>query len=286
VPDNSRFVFQPGNQWTDKDNAPYFVIPSAWRRFLFHVLSPRELTVYLYVCSLTDRNAVAYPTTAQIVEDLGVKSRVTVNDGLENLKRLGFLLTETGSQGRLRNRSIYQRPAPQYTLLTLLTLELIDEGLFPVGKPHGEGAASTDKAVSLHLQSLLQESYVAYDRAPQQQKRAVLITALEQRLVAMTGTTIEPDGSTKTSMSRAEFEALPEPLQKQMAELVTIVESPFEIRLTTSSGKTAAAVARRAAARAVAGQAQEEANAELAAALAQAGADATVSPKRGGKRRG
>lgn len=311
MPDNSRFVFKPGNQWTDKDNAPYFVIPSAWRRFLFHVLSPRELTVYLYVCSLTDRNAIAYPTTSQIVEDLGVKSRVTVNDALENLKRLGFLLTEAGNRGRLKNRSIYQRPAPQYTLLTLLTLERIDEALFPVGKPRGEGAASTDKAVSVHLQSLLQESYIAYDRAPHEQKRAVLITALEQRLVTMTGTAVESDGSTKTSMSRAEFEALPEPLQKQMAELVTIVEPPFGlVSFRSGSGKSMgavrAALARAAAeealkeatraqheadaelAAAMAAEAQERQAAELRAAAAQAGADATVSPEardRIGKRR-
>jgi hypothetical protein len=124
MPDNSRLVYWPGNQWTDDDTAPYFVVPSAWRRFIFQVLSPRELAVYLYVCSLTDRNAIAYPTIQQIVEDLGVKSRLTITPALERLIRLGFLLGKKQDRGYLRGRTIYQRPSPHYTIRELLDINM------------------------------------------------------------------------------------------------------------------------------------------------------------------
>ena len=121
-------VFQIGNQWVkEKDSAPFFGLPSWWRRFMFQVLSPREITIYLYLCSVMDPNAVAYPTVEQIAEDMGVKSRSVVAEGLAKLVELGFLLRRDDPYiGRVMGkRVVYQRPLPHHTVLHLLRTDLL-----------------------------------------------------------------------------------------------------------------------------------------------------------------
>lgn len=183
--DNKRLVFKPGNQWTKElEIAPFFAFPGWWRRFMYQVLTAREIVVYCYVCSLCDRYAIAYPSVEQICADLGVLSRVTVSRALERLQRLGFLLRGSDLiKGRLLSRRpVYQRPHPAHTLLTLLDMELIDAELFPNGVTRNKNDSSQG-AVNLGLTKLLgNDLFHAYEIASPDAKSAVLHTALQQRL--------------------------------------------------------------------------------------------------------
>lgn len=183
--DNKRLVFKPGNQWTKHlEIAPFFAFPGWWRRFMYQVLTAREIVVYCYVCSLCDRYAIAYPSIEQICADLGVLSRVTVSRSLERLQRLGFLLRASNLiKGRLLSRRpVYQRPHPAHTLLTLLEMELIDAELYPFGITRN-GNDSSQSAINLGLTKLLgNDLFHAYEIASEIAKGAVLRTALQQRL--------------------------------------------------------------------------------------------------------
>jgi hypothetical protein len=185
--DNKRLVFKRGNQWTkDVEVAPFFAVAGWWRRFMYQVLSAREVVVYCYLCSLVDRNAIAYPTVEQIAADLGIRSRVIVSRGLERLHVLGFILR--GPQlirGRLLSRRpVYQRPHPAHTLLRLLEMKVIDGELFPIGIVRNENDSSHG-AVRLGLMNLLgKELYHAYDIATDEFKSPILEAALRQRLEA------------------------------------------------------------------------------------------------------
>jgi hypothetical protein len=220
MPDNSRFVFWPGNQWTDDDTAPYFVVPSAWRRFIFQVLSPRELAIYLYVCSLTDRNAIAYPTIQQMVADLGVKSRLTITPALDRLVRLGFLLGKKQERGFLRGRMIYQRPAPHYTLIQLLDVKTepkaqLDGELYPIEAKRTEHTANADKAVETHLKRLLGDLYVAYQYAPAEKKREVLAATLYRRLATLSVQATNVAGAIPR-IDKEQLDKLPPEIQKMI----------------------------------------------------------------------
>ena len=41
--------FRPEFRWpVDKESKPFYTVPAWWRRFIFQVLGPRDLTVYHY----------------------------------------------------------------------------------------------------------------------------------------------------------------------------------------------------------------------------------------------
>lgn len=170
---NEKFVFEPGNQWPkDSEVAPFFGFPSWWRRFIFQILTPREIAVYLYLCSVMDNNAVAYPTIEQIAEEMGVESRATVKNALETLTRRGFLL-RSERLNRGRKMYVYQRPAVQHTLLALLDPQptekephpkpLLDARLFPKGNPkRSKPSKASDSVVDAALRRLLKPNFNAY----------------------------------------------------------------------------------------------------------------------------
>lgn len=115
---NRQFVIEEGNQWEKgSELGPFLTFPAWWRRFIFQVVTPRELTVYLYLCSVMDENAIAFPTIDQIAEDLGL-TKQPVRDALRVLHRRGFLLIRNDDRRKI---TIYQRPAVAHTLLALLT---------------------------------------------------------------------------------------------------------------------------------------------------------------------
>lgn len=132
--ENERLIFDVGNIWgADTKTAPFFTVPSWWRRFIFQVLSPRHFAVYAYVVSVCDRHGIAYPAPEQIASDLNVKSRIIINRALDDLVSLGFLL-RTEERIRIRRgmkRNVFQRPSPTYTLLALLRSGHIGADLFP-----------------------------------------------------------------------------------------------------------------------------------------------------------
>jgi hypothetical protein len=159
--DNSRLVFEHGNQWgKEKDAGPFFGMPAAWRRFIFQVLTNRELAVYAYVCSVMDPNAIAYPTPEQIAEDMGVRTRSVIVDALNVLVEKGFLLAGADPRpGRMSKRTVYQRPLPHHTLKTLLEKDLIDADLFPVANKarKDELTRASDDVVRASLKAMLGE---------------------------------------------------------------------------------------------------------------------------------
>jgi hypothetical protein len=189
--DNERLVFDPGNVWgSDLKTAPFFVIPSWWRRFLFRVLSARNFAVYAYVISVCDRNGIAYPSPEQIASDLDVKSRVIVNRALDDLVDLGFLL-RTEERVRIRRamkRTVFQRPAPSFTLLRLLQKGLIGGDLFPPDT--SEDAHELDfsqSAVELGLKNMLErDAFNRYQSASDKKKalEEALTLDLERRRAA------------------------------------------------------------------------------------------------------
>ncbi len=184
---NERLVFDRGNQWIkDVDVAPYYAIPVWWRRFIYRVLSAREFCVYTYLCGVFDRNGVAYPTVAQIADDLGIKSSIVVSRALRRLAALGFILRGDRSiKGRLLSRRlVYQRPLAAHTLKTLLAQGAIDHRLFP-SKSSAPAKKSdfTDRAVELGLRRVLGDDlFHAYELAPEARRADLLALALDQRV--------------------------------------------------------------------------------------------------------
>jgi len=205
--DNARLVIQNGNQWPkERSIAPFFGLPAWWRRFMFYteVLTARDVTVYLYICSVMDPNAVAYPAIDQIQEDMGIKSRSIVMDSIERLVDRGFLLQSSESHvGRyIGKRTVFQRPSPHHTLLTLLQANgdrgpLIDEELYPLaavqsreGRPdkaeREKLAKASDEVVSAGLRKLIGlDAYVVYAQmGTKERKKRALVSSLQKQLNA------------------------------------------------------------------------------------------------------
>jgi hypothetical protein len=199
---NDLLVTQHGNQYpAPADVAPYASLPSWWRRFIFQVLNPREFTVYMYLAMMTDvGNAVAYPLIASVQRDLGLQSDSAIFDALRELERLGFIQR---SRQRLPNRTsqlkrnVYQRVAPEFTLIRLL--EAANENhrrgkpgingmLEPsIGQPRHSGDPNeitpVHRDAAAALKRLLgDESFSEYVAAVDSDKRDVLMRLLEERL--------------------------------------------------------------------------------------------------------
>jgi predicted transcriptional regulator len=191
--DNSRLVFAKGNQWVkEKDSAPFFGLPAWWRRFMFQLLTPREVTVYLYLCSVMDPNAVAYPTVDQIAEDMAIKSRSVIVEALNRLIEMGFLLrgAEPYNGRVMGKRVVYQRPLPHYTILKLLELGLIDAELYPTANQtrKDELTKASDEVVRAGLRRLLGDSNFAVYQTVKNPERRIraLVAALDQHVRAAT----------------------------------------------------------------------------------------------------
>ena len=188
---NAELVLDPGNQFGSlSGSSPYFGIPSWWRRFLFRVLSQRDLTVYAYLCSLMDQNDICYPTTRQIAEEVGVDSPTTIFNALAKLEQLGFIIRERRRlPGRVYKfqRNIYQRPAPEFTLKTLLDQGKIDGKLRPLSPATLKANVTdvtgrSDRAVEAGLRNLLRDKYSGYDEAREDEKTPALRVLLDERL--------------------------------------------------------------------------------------------------------
>jgi DNA-binding MarR family transcriptional regulator len=183
---NTRLVFQPGNQWTkDADVAIYYAVPGWWRRFIYQTLTPREFTVYTYLASVFDPNAIAYPTIEQVRLDLGIRSPIIVTRAIDRLVDLGFVLRGPDMiRGRqLSRRPVYQRPLAAYTLMRLLEEGLIDGRLFPTARTDGRTHDFTDRAVHIGLKKVLGDNlFRAYDVASDRIRSEVLIQGLRRKV--------------------------------------------------------------------------------------------------------
>ncbi|MGC2634499.1 MAG: helix-turn-helix domain-containing protein [Candidatus Cybelea sp.] len=171
---NDTLVFDPGNQFSDDLAPPYAVIPSSWRTFLFRILKPRELSLYIYLCSLCDKNSVAYPSIAQIRNDLDISSDTTVTSAIKALEDAGFFMRKRAVLPRQSNgahQNVYQRPSMHYTMLRLLEMQRIDSNLRPL-TDSDTTARRESKAVHMTLKKLLGSGYHRYEMLSGEEERS------------------------------------------------------------------------------------------------------------------
>jgi hypothetical protein len=170
---------------------PFFALASWWRRFLFWTLRPREITVYLYIVSLLDKNGTAFPSQAQMAYEMNLAGTDQISNALEVLERNGFLLRTRGQlEGRRTSseRTIYSRPAIEFTLIALLDRGKIDGRLYPTNKKSElirDELDTTESAVALGLRNLLGPTrYSAYVAGGETSSvlREQLVAILDERL--------------------------------------------------------------------------------------------------------
>jgi hypothetical protein len=172
---------------------PFFTVPSWWRRFMFVVLSTREITLYTYICSWMDENYIAYPTYENIKADLNISNRSVIARTLSNLVNKGFLLINRDAPfvDSLHPQNVFQRPSQDYTLWTLLTKGYIDgnlRALVPAPKSAaikkdnpGRNSGSIRKGLYTLLGGV---DYLTYSRAPIAERGSILAQLLYARIEA------------------------------------------------------------------------------------------------------
>lgn len=188
---NMALVFQGGNQF--RPAPPFFVVPAWWRRFLFVLLSPREFTVYCYICSHMDDNGIAYPTYENIKADLNISNRTVIAKSIAELVALGLLMQRRDAplESSKHRRNVFQRPLVEYTLWILLAGQYVDGELRPI-RPRPSRAALrgarsnwNQKPVRYGLHSLIgDDAYTRYNRATAEEKAHVLTTIMNERIQA------------------------------------------------------------------------------------------------------
>jgi hypothetical protein len=155
-----------------------------------------------------DENAIAFPKTDQIAEDLGI-TKAPIRDAIDTLTRRGFLLVRTDPR---RRQTIYQRPSAAYTLAVLIggrldldgadnESRLIDGSLIPI---HGSRTdeqrdlvAMSDSVVLAGLAKVMSKgAFDMYRLAKEKHKddsvlREILITDLRNQVGAKTVRTLD-----------------------------------------------------------------------------------------------
>lgn len=175
---------------------PFFAVPSWWRRFIFRLLTPRDLAVYVYICSLLGPKATAFPTYEQIAYELGLTTTEPIVASVRRLEKFGFImrvLRRLHGRKTATRRTIYQRPTAEFTLLTLLKGGFIDGNLFPKGKQNElviDELDTTASAVLTGLRNLLRQSrFETYINSTDERRTLVLQTLLQASLQERTGHT-------------------------------------------------------------------------------------------------
>lgn len=161
---------------------PLAQIPAWWSGFLFHVLNPRQLSMYVYLIMLSDDRGVCHPTIEQIRKDLGLLSTTMVFESIAVLEEYGFFVRSRESLPESRSRrNVYRRTACEYTILRLLETNKLDGDLAPVGS--GDPASNESRhLVEAGLKELLGEHYQRYAGSQNSEKRDVLMAILNELL--------------------------------------------------------------------------------------------------------
>ncbi len=149
---------------------------------MFHVLNPRQLSMYVYLIMLSDERGVCHPTIEQIRKDLGLLSTTMVFESIAVLEEYGFFVRSRESLPQSRSRrNVYRRTACEYTILRLLETNKLDGELVPAGS--SEGASHDSRSLAeAGLKDLLGDRYARYAAASASDKRDVLMTILNDRL--------------------------------------------------------------------------------------------------------
>lgn len=161
---------------------PLVQIPAWWSGFLFHVLNPRQVSMYVYLVMLADDRGVCHPTIEQIRKDLGLLSTTMVFESIAVLEEYGFFVRSRESLPESRSRrNVYRRTACEYTILRLLETNKVGGDLSPVGAgdPASEEARSL---VETGLRDLLGTFFERYAAVADGRKREELIAILNEQL--------------------------------------------------------------------------------------------------------
>lgn len=173
----------PANVFT-KDCHPFVGVPAWWSGFLFHILSPRQVCLYLYFAMLGAETGVCHPTVKQICQDLGLSSESAVFEALAVLEELGFILR---TRRRVRNatlRNVYQRASCEYTILRLLAAGRIDGCMRPAPGFVNEMSEDAKALRDEWLVEKLGPRYAVYAAAADAEKAALLSAFLQDARVA------------------------------------------------------------------------------------------------------
>src|SRR3984957_1525951 len=134
--------------------------------FLYHVLNPRQVSIYLYLTMLACEKNVCHPTTKQIRNDLRLSSLSIVFGAIAVLERYGFLLRERRQVPELNSRrNVYQRPSCEFTVLRLLELGKIDGYLRPISGTATESSDDSRRLRDDWLRQTLGDLHAAYSDA-------------------------------------------------------------------------------------------------------------------------
>jgi hypothetical protein len=182
---DDRDVVQNSASRDDRGNEcrPLVEIPAWWSGFLFHVLNPRQVSMYLYLIMLSDDRGICHPTIEQIRKDLGLLSTTMVFESIAVLEEYGFFMRSRQALPESRSRrNVYRRGACEYTVLRLLETNKIDGELRPVGG--GDPASSEARQLVLAgLQQILGEKvFEKYSAASADRKRDLLVSSLNELL--------------------------------------------------------------------------------------------------------
>jgi hypothetical protein len=162
---------------------PLAPIPAWWSTFLFHVLNPRQVCMYLYLAMLTSTSASCHPTIEQIREDLSLYSTSMVFEALAALEDLNFIERERRLlPGSRAKRNVYRRPRCERTILRLLERGLIDGSLQATSRQGTPRPSESEQLVARGLASILDSHHPRYLAAPEGARTAVLAEILREIL--------------------------------------------------------------------------------------------------------
>ncbi|MDQ2872221.1 MAG: helix-turn-helix domain-containing protein [Candidatus Eremiobacteraeota bacterium] len=160
---------------------PFAALPAWWSGFLFHVLNPRQLSMYVYLTMLSDTDGACHPTVEQIRKDLGLLSTTMVFEAIAMLEEYGFFLRTRRSFPQSRSkRNVYQRTACEYTILRLLECDKIDGYLRPTASLAYPASDESRRLVTEGLAKMLGGSYLRYEAADESSKRGLLVEILNE----------------------------------------------------------------------------------------------------------
>jgi hypothetical protein len=181
--DDLNVVQKSTSRDTSNECEPLVEVPAWWSGFLFHILNPRQVSMYLYLIMLCDDRGVCHPTIEQIRKDLGLLSTTMVFESIAVLEDYGFFMRSRQALPESRSRrNVYRRTSCEYTALRLLETNKIDADMHPIGSvdPQSEEAR---QLVQSGLRALLGDrTYERYSNASADDRRDVVMTALNQRL--------------------------------------------------------------------------------------------------------
>ncbi|MFN2460263.1 MAG: helix-turn-helix domain-containing protein [Candidatus Velthaea sp.] len=174
-------MIDPTNAF-DVECRPCAEIPAWWSGFLFHILSARQVTLYLYFCMLGGATGCCNPTVRQISQDLGVSSATAIFAAIAALVDAGFILRQRTAGPPKNRRNVYQRPSCGHTVLTLLETKRVDGLLRPAPGTVNEMSRDARALLRQWLVETLGARFKAYDDANDDEKSELLIRSLQTAL--------------------------------------------------------------------------------------------------------